>query len=289
MNKKLLYVSLFSLFWAINILLSRYVLLRGINPLVLASSSLFFTVIILLTYFFTTSQKEVFLSSKKSRNGALISGVIGGGLAGLVAGFGLQLSTSINYGFLIKTATAFTIIFAAGFLKEPLPKKKMFFVILMLLGAYLLSTKGQSLTPHIGDIFILLAAASYSGAAVINRSILKKDINPNAVSFYRALMGFIVVAPVAFFSTGSVLSSTILFPIFLVSVSQALLYIYLNKTLAVASASYMTMLSMSVPVLVAIFAIPFFKETMSSIQIVGAILIVAGGILTEKTKIADHE
>lgn len=288
MNKPLLYVSFFSLFWAVNILLNRYVLLQGVHPLVLSTETLFLSTATLLAYFALVYGKKIFQGSKESKIGGAISGLVGGGLAGIFASYGLKLSTAINFGFLIKGATAFTVLFAYFFLKEPLSKVKLFFVGVLLFGAYLLSTGGQTITPHIGDVLILLAAACYSVRAVISRKVIKKDIHPDLVSFFSAFMGFIVVAPVAWLITGSLFTTKLFVPIYLVSLSQTMLFIYINKTLSVASASYMTMLSMMTPVIVAVFALPFFKENLNLVQIVGATLIVLGGIATEKFKVAHH-
>ncbi|OGV91348.1 hypothetical protein A2783_05235 [Microgenomates group bacterium RIFCSPHIGHO2_01_FULL_45_11] len=288
MNKPLVYVSLFSIFWAFNILASRYVLQRGIHPLTLSAQSLLLTTLMLLVYVFLFRRQVIWRSSRSSTSGAIISGVVGGGLAGIVSAYGLQLSTSINFGFLIKTATAFTVLFAFLFLKEPLSRIKVFYVGIILVGAYLLSTGGKLIVPQVGDIFILLAAVGYAGAAVINRKIIKKDIDPDVVSFFRALMGFLVAGPVAFLVAGSIFSTVLLFPVLLASFFQALLYVYLNKTLAVASASYMTMMSSMVPVIVTIFAMPLFSERLTIVQALGAGLILLGGIATQKTKIAHH-
>lgn len=288
MNRPLLYVSLFSLFWALNILLNRYVLLQGVHPLVLSAETLLLSSLTLLGYFAFTHGKKVFQGSKRSKMGIVISGAVGGGLSGIVASYGLQLSTSINFGFLIKTTAAFTVLLAFLFLKEPLSKAKMFFIILLLFGAYLLSTGGQIITPHLGDILIVAAALCYSTAAVINRKIITKDIHPDLVSFFRAAMGFVVVAPFAFITANSIFSSTHFAPIFLTSLSQTLLFIYLNKTLSVASASYMTMMSMMVPAIVAIVAVPVFRENLNLPQIIGAGLILLSGVAMEKMKVAHH-
>lgn len=287
MSKPLIYVSLFSLFWAFNILASRYVLQRGIHPLTLSAQSLLLSSVMLLAYVFF-QRKGILTASRRSITGAIVSGIVGGGLAGIVSSYGLQLSTAINFGFLIKTATAFTVLLAFLFLKESLSKPKLFFVLTILVGAYLLSTAGALIVPHVGDIFILLAASGYAGAAVINRKIIKKDIDPDAVSLFRALMGFIVAAPVAFLFTGSIFNTTLFKPVLVVALFQTLLYIYLNKTLSIASASYMTMMSSITPVVVTLFAIPLFGERLTLIQSVGAVLILLGGIATQMTKVANH-
>lgn len=287
-NKPFFYVLLFSIFWAFNILASRYVLQQGIHPLILVTQSLFLTTLMFSAYVLFFHREKFFAISNQSRFGAIISGVIGGGLAGLFSSYGLKFSTSINFGFLIKTATAFTVIFAYLFLKEPLTKTKLFFVTVILTGSYLLSTSGQLIIPHLGDILILLAAAGYGIAAVINRRIIKKDIHADIVSFYRALIGFVVVLPVTLLAKNSVFDTTFLVPVFVVSLFQFLLYLYLNKTLSAASASYMTMMSSMTPVIVALFAIPLFGERLNITQVIGAFLIISGGIATQKTKVAYH-
>ena len=69
-------------------------------------------------------------------------------------------------------------------------------------------------------------------------------------------------------------------------VFTALLWIYLNRTLKVASASYMTMMSMMTSVFVAVLALAFLKETMNMSQIVGAVLTISAGVITHYSGVA---
>ena len=66
----------------------------------------------------------------------------------------------------------------------------------------------------------------------------------------------------------------------------ALLWIFLNRTLKVASASYMTMMSMMTSVFVAILALGLLKETMTTAQVVGGILTISAGVVTHYAGIA---
>jgi uncharacterized membrane protein len=64
----------------------------------------------------------------------------------------------------------------------------------------------------------------------------------------------------------------------------ALVWVFLNRTLEVASASYMTAMCSLTPVFVAALAIPFFGERLSLIQILGATLIVASSFIVHRLK-----
>ena len=75
-------------------------------------------------------------------------------------------------------------------------------------------------------------------------------------------------------------------PSFLGSLGLALYFPI--RTLKIASASYMTMMSSLTPVLVAILAIVFLKETLVPIQWIGVFLISISGISTQLLKIEKH-
>ncbi|PIT89268.1 MAG: hypothetical protein COU27_01235, partial [Candidatus Levybacteria bacterium CG10_big_fil_rev_8_21_14_0_10_36_7] len=124
-KKSLLYVSLFSVSWAFHIILSRYALNVGLEPLLQQSSSLLISFIIFSVYYFLIVKKKITTIGKKDMTLAVVSGAFGAGIAGLLGLFGLNLSTSINYGFLIKTSAIFVILFSLPFLKEPIGKSKV--------------------------------------------------------------------------------------------------------------------------------------------------------------------
>jgi len=63
---------------------------------------------------------------------------------------------------------------------------------------------------------------------------------------------------------------------------------YLNNTLKISSASYMTMMSMITPVIVSLLAIIFLGETLIWIQILGAGLIILSGVVTHFSSIANE-
>jgi drug/metabolite transporter (DMT)-like permease len=63
-------------------------------------------------------------------------------------------------------------------------------------------------------------------------------------------------------------------------------WFYLNRTLKVATASYMTLMSMVTPVLVGILALSFLGETLVWVQGVGAVLIILSGTAISFSDIA---
>lgn len=289
MTKGFWYVSIFSVIWALEIIWSRYVLNQGMNPLNFNAQDFFFGLIFILLYTLWVSPNAFSKGSRQGRLGAAIAGIVGGGIGNVFAIIGLSLSTATNYGFLIKIATAFTIILAYLWIKEPISRLKALLFLTMLAGAYLLSTGGRALVPHVGDIFILLGALGYAVGTVLNRKVIKKDMDPLAVAAYRAGFGFAVaLTTAALFQTVTIKLSYV--PFFIVSgLLMAGTMILLTKSLKLVSASYLGMISMSVPVMVAVLGAFFFQDRLNPIQWFGGGMIVVGGILTQVKRVAHHE
>lgn len=208
---------------------------------------------------------------------------------------GISLTSAINAGFLVKLATVTTILFAWLFLKEPLTVIKVLMVITMLSGAYLLTTRGQVLLPRIGDFFILSACVCWSLGNVLVRKYLKtQPVRVEIVTLQKPIAGLPVILglvslsvwnPSIFGALQQVMScceaplAALPYTIgngFLL----AMTWIYLNNTLEVSSASYMTMMSMITPVIVSLLAMIFLGETLIWIQILGAGLIILSGVVT---------
>jgi uncharacterized membrane protein len=59
----------------------------------------------------------------------------------------------------------------------------------------------------------------------------------------------------------------------------AMAWIYLYRTLKVASSSYMTLMSMLTPVIVSLLAMVFLGETLLWVQLLGAGMIILGGVM----------
>ena len=108
----------------------------------------------------------------------------------------------MNAGFLVKFALVTTILLAWIFLKEKMTVTKAISASIMILGGYLLSTKGQSLIPQVGDVLIVLACLAWSiGNILVRKAIKDSNISGDIVSFLRPIASipvflfFILLSP----------------------------------------------------------------------------------------------
>ena len=230
----------------------------------------------------------------------LING-IQSGLGTSLSLIGIALTDAINAGFLVKLATVTTIFFAWIILKEPLTLVKILTVFTMLFGAYLLTTQGTMMLPRIGDVFILGACVCWSLGNVLVRKVLQThSIRIELLTFQKPIAGLpVILALVGFSLVNPAIWGNIqpmspcctpqiaTFPYAMVNgFCLAMTWTYLNRTLKVATASYMTMMSMVTPVLVSLLAIVFLGETLVWVQVVGAGLIILAGVVTYFTGVA---
>ena len=283
-QKGLTYVILFSLFWAMNIILVKIGLLKGIHPLIFIF--LIFTIAFILSTLFNMlfKRKEFKKINKKNIWKIILVGIIGSGMGNIFTFYGLKLSTSINFGFIIKTGLVFTVILSYFFLNEKITKEKVFLASLLLIGAYLISTRGRGYIPHIGDILIVSGAFCYSVSTIIVKPLLK-TIKAEIVVMFRTLLGALFVLLFIPFISTNIFDIKNPFIIFLAGFTLFLGLTFLNKTLETTTASYLTMMSMITPVLVIIMAFFILKETMNMYQVIGGLLIIGSGLLIQKTDI----
>jgi drug/metabolite transporter (DMT)-like permease len=223
------------------------------------------------------------------------------GLGTTLSLIGIALTDAVNAGFLVKMATVTTILFAWIILNEKMTPLKLLTVFLMLSGAYLLTTKGQVLLPRIGDLFILGACFCWSLGNVLVRKILKSQpISADVVTIQKPITGMsVLLAMIAVFSLFSsafgnqsqilaCCSFTVSYLPYAIASGfcLAMAWFYLNRTLKVATASYMTLMSMVTPVIVGLLAFIFLGETLVWVQVIGVGMILLGGVVIYFSDIA---
>ncbi len=283
-QKGLIYSILFALFWAINIVLIKFVLRTGIHPILL----IFFIFITAFTisaiYSIIFKRDEFKKINKKNIWKLLLIGLIGSGIANIFNYQGLDLSTSMNYGFVIKTGLVFTIFLSYVFLNEKLTKEKIILVIVLLIGVYLISTAGESYMPNLGDLLIVVGAFCYSVSTIIAKPLLK-SVKPEIIVMFRTFSAALFMLLLLLFTHVNLFHSKISILFFLPGIITFFTLIFLNKTLEATTASYMSMMSMLTPVIVIILAFFILKETMNLYQVIGGLLIIGSGLLIQKTNI----
>jgi len=291
-------ILLFSGFWALQLFVTKLALNAGAQVLSYQVLSLLAALAILAVLLLPRFGSE-FRSLFRDKPGLFwrifFANGIQSGLGTCLSIIGISLTSAINAGFLVKLSTVTTILFAWLILKERLTVIKILMVFSMLSGAYLLTTKGQILLPRIGDLFILGACVCWSlGNVLIRKHLRSQLIKVEVVTFQKPLAGIPVVlvlvslalwTPGIFGSLNQVLSCckppSAVFPYIIGNgVLLTFTWTYLNNSLKISSASYMTMMSMVTPVFVSLLAMIFLGERMVWIQVIGAGMIILSGVIT---------
>ena len=290
-------VLAFSIFWAIQIFVSKLAFIAGAVVIPFTIQSALFAIIALVVLVLPKVYGEIRTLAPKILLGLLLANAIHYALGGFFSNAGTALTSTVNAGFLVQFSTVTTTILAAVVLKEKLKKSKIVTVVMIIIGSFLLITKGSLIVPRLGDILILLACLSWStGNVLVRKTLRSTTVSGDVVSFLRPLAGlpvllfFVLLAPMYPSPMKEVFAQNIFVTEYLGYAAlnglfAALLWIYLNRTLKVASASYMTMMSSLTPVLVTIMAIVFLHERLLPIQILGILMIISSGTITQLLKI----
>jgi len=293
-------VLFFSLFWAAEIFTAKLAFLGGAQVVPFSIQSFFLALIILALYILPTKLKtfkkipfSVFLWLLLA-NGILL------GLGGFLGNAGIQLTTAVNAGFLTQFTTVTTTIFAWLILKEKITRAKVVSLIVILLGTFLLVTKGQLIIPHLGDLLLILACIAWSfGPVLIRRVIKNTTIDPDIATILRPAAGipvillFVALSPLYPEQLQKVFHVNIFevreaFFVILNAIFISLTWIFVNRTLKVASASYTALLSSVTPILVALLAMNFLHERLEMIQFVGIFLIITSSYISQYFKFHEH-
>jgi len=288
---------MFSTFWALQIFFAKLGFNAGalVLPFQLLITIIAFIVLAILILPGVRDQfSQLFKTQRPLFWNLYLANGIQAGLGTSLAMVGIALTDAVNAGFLVKFTTVTTILFAWVMLKERLSALKLVTVILMLLGVFLLTTRGQTLIPRPGDIFLLAACVCWSLGSVLIRKFLKdQPLNPDVVTMQKPLASFpilLVLVGIALayvtlsgtqdklFSCCTMKSADLIYGL-LTGFCLAMAWIFVYRTLKVSTASYLTLMSMLTPLIVSVLAILFLGESLVWIQMVGAGLILVSGIV----------
>jgi drug/metabolite transporter (DMT)-like permease len=287
---------MFSAFWALQIFFSKLSFIAGAKAIPLQLVMIATAMVVLGILILPRSGRELGKLFKKHPDifwRLYLANGFQAGLGTFLSIIGIALTDAINAGFLVKLATVTTILFAWLLLNENLSGFKIAIVFVMLFGAYLLTTKGQSLLPRIGDFFILGACVCWSLGNVLVRKILRtKSVRADVVTIQKPLSSlpiFLILVGISavFPAMNGDLKNVLTCCTFSISYLAyaigsgfclAMAWIYLYRTLDVATASYMTLMSMATPIIVSVLALVFLDERLVWVQIVGGGLIILSGV-----------
>jgi len=287
---------MFSAFWAFQIFISKVGLNAGAKVLpfqFVVTIAATVTIILILLPKTGVELEQLFKQRPRLFWELFLANAIQAGVGAILNIIGIAWTAAINAGFLVKLATVTTVFFAWLILKESISRLKIAIVFLMLFGAYLLTTKGQTILPKVGDLFILGACFCWSlGSVLVRKSLRSHAVNADVVTMQKplaslpvffTLIGVSQFSPNLFGSLQPVLKCCTFSPSHLPyaigsGFCLAIAWIYLFRTLNVATASYMTLMSMMTPIIVSVLAMAFLDERLVLIQLFGGGLILLSGM-----------
>ncbi|HHN82103.1 MAG TPA: DMT family transporter [Methanomicrobia archaeon] len=283
-RKGLVLVTLFSFSWSLQITMSKVVLNAGMSAFSLLFQVMVVSSICVSGYILLFKRSAL---SGIERNDllrlVLVAGV-GTALANSFGYYGLENSTSINFGFLVKTAVVFTLVFAHFMLDEPIHVRKLMLMSSLLFGVYLVTTNGRTLVPTPYDAFIILSASLYALANAIAKPVLRK-VHSEVVALFRLGMGSVFLAAIFPFLEPSFYIPEHVPLVIITGLLLALMQLLLYKTLQNTTACYLSMMSMLTPLLVMALGLIVLGEQLHTVQAIGGLIVVCSGIFIHKIEI----
>lgn len=283
-RKGLVLVTLFSLAWSLQITMSKVVLNAGMSAFSLLFQIMVVSSICVSGYILMFKRRALNGIGRNDLFRLMLVAGVGTALANSFGYYGLENSTSINYGFLVKTAVVFTIVFAHLMLDEPIHLKKILLMSSLLVGVYLVTTNGRTLVPTPYDAFIILSASLYALANTIAKPVLRK-VHSEVVALFRLGMGSVFLAAIFPFLEPSFYIPEHVPLVIITGLLLALMQLLLYKTLQNTTACYLSMMSMLTPLLVMALGLIVLGEQLHTVQAIGGLIVVCSGILIHRIDI----
>lgn len=215
---------------------------------------------------------------------ALIA-VIGGAFAFLLFFTGLKFTTAGRGAFLHKTLPLYVAIFAFIFLREKIPRKQIYALIIMLIGTAILFSSQINpaelwMNPQFGDLLVIGATILWALENVIARKAMMRGERNFVVSFARMFFGGVILFGVVGL-TGKV---DLLFSLTAqqwgnIFISTAILFGYVLcwywsiRYINVSKASTLLLIA---PVVSLVLGILWLGEPVPAVQLLGSALILIG-------------
>jgi len=284
-SKKLVYSSTVAILLASSIFIKKIALTKDVPPLTLIVQFILIAAIILnlnLLFF----QRKYIRQIKKMKRWEWKNAFFAGFFlisAYLASTYGLRFTSSINYSFIIKSNLIFIPLLAFFFLQEKITKEKIYLAIIFFIGIYLVTTRGQFILPRLGDLLIIMAAFFFSSFTIINKK-LAKMLEPEIISWGVTSCTAVFALILIFTMKINVFSSIGLLYVLLAGLAEALIILFINKTIRITNMTYYVMMTMFAPVINLILGILFLNETINSIQLLGGVVLIISGMMVQRLR-----
>ena len=224
-----------------------------------------------------------------------LCGIFGVALNQLMFFKGLAITTEINASLIMITTPILVLLMSHFIIKERITLTKTFGIFCGALGAFLLIAFGKSFTfgseTTLGDIFILINAASYALYLVIVKPLMER-YQPLTVIKWVFLFGFIIVAISGFEQFRAIEFHTFTFQVwfsvlYVVIATTFLAYLLNIFALSKVNPSIVGVYIYSQPLIASLVAIYIGNDQLTMVKLVAAVLIFAGVYLTTNLKLKE--
>jgi drug/metabolite transporter (DMT)-like permease len=286
-SKKLIYSFTATFSMALSVFFEKIALSKNalLMPLIIQFAIICFLILSINLFIFQKKDTKEKIKNIKMQNwkNFILAGFFNVS-AILIGAYGLQLTTSINFSFIIKSNLIFVPILAFFFLQEKITTVKILLIITFFSGIYLIITGGKIIIPHFCDLLILLAAFFFSLASIIQKTLIKlfgPEINSWGTASCSAFFALVlsIILKINIFSLKAILF------VFLVGLLNSLLLLFHSKTIEISNLTYYVMMTMLAPIINIFLGFLFLRETINLIQIIGGIVLLLSGFLVQKLKV----
>jgi len=287
-QQKWLYFALLCLVWGSSFILMKKALL-GVTPIQLGALRMIFTAIFLLSVA-SPSLKKI---QKKHYKYIVYTAIAGTFIPGFLFAFAITTIDSSVVSILNSLSPFNTLIFGAIVFGFAFKRRQLYGILIGLIGTLILILKGAALNPNQNYWYALLIIVASIGYA-FNANIVKKylsDVSALSIvtgNFLLLLVPAIVVlAFTDFFVTFDINNETLLqslgYLAILSVVGTGIAKTIYNKLVHISDPVFSSSVTYVIP-LVAIFWGVLDGEKLSSLQIIGGIIIFIGVYLVNKKR-----
>ncbi len=228
---------------------------------------------------------------KKDYLRMLICAILGMGVNMLVFFKGLSLSTPINSAVLITTTPIIVLIMSALLIKEKITQRKVLGIFIGLIGALGLIIFGTEIRQDAPNIplgnFLILMNSVFYGTYLILAKILISKYHPFTFMKWLFSLGILICLPFGFQEMAEIEWSLLPFDIiwriaFVIIGTTFCTYLFNIFALTQLKASTLVAFIYVQPVLGILFAIAMGKDTLTTIKILAAALVLFGVYLSSR-------
>ncbi|MBT8298152.1 MAG: DMT family transporter [Maribacter sp.] len=228
---------------------------------------------------------------KKDYLRMLICAILGMGVNMLVFFKGLSLSTPINSAVLITTTPIIVLIMSAVLIKEKITQRKVLGIFIGLIGALGLILFGAEIRQDAPNIplgnFLILMNSVFYGTYLILAKILISKYHPFTFMKWLFLLGILICLPFGYQELTEIEWALLPFDIiwrivFVIIGTTFCTYLFNIYALTQLKASTLSAFIYVQPILGIIFAIAMGKDTLTTIKILAALMVLVGVYLSSR-------